>query len=81
MRNTAEIALGTNIGFVTTHILRNTVEIALGTNIGFVTADLLRNAAEILLYIGNEHSVCDHCVTRNTVTADCDHAGSTGTGL
>ena len=42
MRNTADIALGTNVGFgfVTTDLLRNTAEITLGTNIGFVTTDL-----------------------------------------
>ena len=38
------MALGTNIGLVTTDLLpiyiRNTAEIALDTNIGFVTIDL-----------------------------------------
>ena len=49
MQNTAEIALGTNIGFGTIDLLRNIAEIALGTDIGFVTIDLRRNIIEIAL--------------------------------
>ena len=40
MRNTAEIGMGTNIGFVTTAFHAKYREIAMGTNIGFVTTDL-----------------------------------------
>ena len=60
MRNTADIALGTNVGFgfVTTDLLRNTAEIALGTNIGFVTTAL--HAKYCRNRIGNEHRVCNH---------------------
>ena len=60
MRNTADIALGTNVGFgfVTTDLLRNIAEIALGTNIGFVTIDLHTKYRRHR--IGNEHRVCNH---------------------
>ena len=58
MRITAELAMGTNTGFVTTDLLRKTAEIAWGTNIGFVTTDL--HAKYYRNRIGNEHKVCNH---------------------
>ena len=61
MRNTAEIALGTNIGFVTIDLWHDPAEAALGTNIGFVTTDL--HTKDCRDRIGNEHRVCNHGFT------------------
>ena len=76
MQNIVEIALETNIGFVTIDLLRNIAEIELGTNVGFVTSD--SHTKYRRTRIGNEHRVCNHWVYGYWIVTglwviDCDN--------